>query len=113
VKTKAWTLIITKIYQLLGLVETKKRVHERNLGYQEKMKKLCDRNVNPKDFKLGDEVLMLNASFEDKGKDGRFEVLWLGPYIVVNKCGQDTFYLSRDEELMDSPLHGQHLEHYP
>lgn len=57
-------------------------------------------------------VLMWNARGQEKGKYGTFEALWLGPFVITDKCGEDSYYLQNMAgESQEFPMHGQFLKH--
>jgi hypothetical protein len=45
------------------------------------------------DFKLGDLVLRWDAINEDKGKHGKFDHLWLGPFKIATYRGSNAYIL--------------------
>ena len=47
------------------------------------MKKIFDKKEKLDDFQQGDLVLKWDARHEDKGKHGKFEHLWKGPYQIA------------------------------
>lgn len=53
--------------------------------FQDKMKKIFDKNAKPDDFQQGDLVLKWDTRYEDKGKHKKFDHLWKGPYQVPKK----------------------------
>ena len=44
-------------------------------------------------FEIEDLVLMWNARIEDKGKHGKFDLIWLGPYLIKALWGEDSYIL--------------------
>jgi hypothetical protein len=36
---------------------------------------------------------MWNARLEDKGKHGKFDAIWLGPFLINDKWGEDSYFL--------------------
>ena len=36
---------------------------------------------------------MWNARLEDKGKHGKFDPIWLGPYLIKSSWGDDSYIL--------------------
>ena len=54
-----------------------------------------------KKFEFEDLVLMWNARIEDKGKHGKFDPIWLGPYLIENTWGEDSYIL---KDLSDNIL---------
>ena len=59
------------------------------------MKYLYDKRTTKRKFKIGEMVLMWNSIMEDKGKHGKFDPIWLGPYLIEASWGQD-YYLLKD-----------------
>ena len=51
--------------------------------YQEKMKSIFDRKENVL-FQAEDLVLRWDTRREEKGKHGKFEPLWYGPYRIFD-----------------------------
>ena len=51
--------------------------------FQDKMKNIFDRKAKPNDFQQGDSVLKWDARYEDKGKHGKFDHIWKGPYQIT------------------------------
>lgn len=45
-------------------------------------------------FEVDDLVLAWNARGQDKGKHDKFKALWLGPYVVTEKHGDDSYFLA-------------------
>jgi len=60
---------------------------------QEKIKKIYDWKTKVDKFQLDDVVIRWDARNEDKGKHGKFENLWKGPYKIVAYRGQNAFLL--------------------
>ena len=53
----------------------------------------CFPKENPNDFQQGDLVLKWDARHEDKGKHGKFEHLWKGPYEISENHGNNFYNL--------------------
>ena len=71
------------------------------------MKYLYDKKLVEIFFELDDIVLMWNARLEDKGKHGKFDPTWLGPYLIDSNWGDDS-YLLRElfGGILELPIHG-------
>ena len=76
--------------------------------------KIFDRKVKIDDFQLGDLVLKWDARYEDKGKHGKFENLWQGPYIIFAFSGKNAYFLqdSNGNPVTSGPINGRFLKHY-
>ena len=68
--------------ELVGLYEQRKDATIKNAKLQHQMKYLYDKKAIDRKFEPDDMVLMWNARLEDKGKHGKFDPIWLGPYII-------------------------------
>ena len=77
------------------------------------MKHLYDRRTTERKFEIRDMVLMLNSRIEDKGKHGKFDPIWLGPYSICDKNGEDSYFL-RDltRGILEFSVYGQFLKRY-
>ena len=60
---------------------------------QERIKKTFYKRTKAEDFYLGDKVLKWDSSREDKGKHGKFDFLWKGPYIIYAFRVNNVFFL--------------------
>ena len=81
---------------------------------QENIKKIFDRRTKENYFQIGDKVLKWDSRREDKGKHGKFENLWKGPYIIHSVRGNNTFFLQELDgiELFGGFVNGRMLKHY-
>lgn len=81
---------------------------------QDKMKKFFDRKVKIDDFQLGNLVLKWDARFEDKGKHGKFDHLWQGPYTISAFSSENAYFLqdSNGNAVTLGPVNGIFLKHY-
>ena len=78
------------------------------------MKKIFDRNAKPDDFKQGDLVLKWDARHKDKGKHGKFDHLWKGPYLISENHGNNSYSLQGfdGDPFLVGPINGRFLKHY-
>ena len=79
-----------------------------------KKKKTFDRKVKVDDFQIGYLVLNWDAIFEDKGKHGKFDHLWQGPYEIFSLSGNNAYLLSDPDgkEVGSRHVNGRFLKHY-
>ena len=77
------------------------------------MKHLYDKRTTERKFEIGDMILMWNSRMEDKGKHGKFDPIWLGPYLIENTWGEYS-YIIKDlsENILELSVHGQFLKRY-
>ena len=78
------------------------------------MKKIFDRKVKPDDFQQGHLVLKWDARHEDKGKHGKFDHLWKGPYLILEDHGNNSYTLQGfdGDPFFFGPVNGRFLKHY-
>ena len=72
-----------RINQIIELNETRYKAYNTMQIHQEKMKNTFDRKVKEGKFSIDELVLKSDTPHEDKGKHGKFDHMWVGPYIVV------------------------------
>eukprot|EP00253_Pinus_taeda_P033741 PITA_33741 len=81
---------------------------------QEKIKKIYDRKAKADKFQLDDVVLKWDARNEKKGKHGKFENLWKGPFKIAVYRGLNAFILKEmnGEDCPGGPINGRLLKWY-
>ena len=80
--------------------------------YRAKIKSRFDRNSKENTFSVADMVLRWDARKEQKGKHGKFDNLWFGPFLVSKVLENNTFILqSLEDEELSSPVNGRFLKH--
>ena len=81
-------------------------------SHQEKMKNTFDRRIKEEQFQIDDLVLKWDAA--NKDKHGKFDPMWVGPYVVARYRGQNAFLLEyTNGVLLESNLvNGRYLKHY-
>lgn len=59
-------------------------------------------------------MLKWDARNKEKGKHGKFDSLWKGPYKIEAFCGINDFLLKglTRESLAGGPINGKFLKHY-
>ena len=82
-----------RINHIIELNELRDKTYDKVQIHQEKMKKTFDIKVKEDTFYIDDLVLKWDAPYEDKGKCGKFDHLWVGPYIIVAHRGNNDFIL--------------------
>ena len=70
--------------------QIKDQVADKALFFQDKVKKVFDKKAKPNDFQQGDLVLKWDAMHEEKGKHGKFENMWKGPYEISENHGNNS-----------------------
>ena len=103
-----------RINQIICLQQTRDQVYSRVQVLQEKLKKAFDKRTKAEDFNIGDKVLKWDSRREDKGKHGKFDSLWMGPFTIQAVQGNNTYFLKNldDTEAEEGPVNGRMLKHY-
>ncbi|XP_057825950.2 uncharacterized protein LOC131037778 [Cryptomeria japonica] len=76
-------LVEERMDMLAELDESREDAHKKNLKLQQKSKYLFDKKTSERKFEINNLVLLWNARAQDKGKHGKFEALWPGPFVVA------------------------------
>ena len=82
-----------RINQMIALEEKREHIYNESQLFQQKVKQTHDRRVKEENFQLNDYVLRWDARIEDKGKHGKFENLWKGPYQITTFRGNNAYLL--------------------
>jgi len=103
-----------RINQTIHLQQTREEVYQRSQVLHENHKKIFDKRTKVEDFYIGDKVLKWDSRREDKGKHGKFDFLWRGPFIIQAVQGNNTYFLKSMDgtEAEDGPVNGRMLKHY-
>jgi hypothetical protein len=82
--------------------------------HQDKIKRDFDKHTKEDDFKVGDLVLRWDARNEDKGKHGKFDHLWLGPFKIMAYHGNNSYMIqeSNGDIVGGGSMNGRFLKHY-
>ena len=83
-------------------------------SYKDKVKSLFDRRTYQKTFQVDDLVLRWDFRRKDKGKHGKFDNLWFGPFKISDVLENNTFLLKNidDEQLSSGPVNGHFLKNF-
>ena len=94
-----------RIYALIELQQKHEIMEEKAQLYRLKIKEIFDRKIKENTFSDGDMVLRWDARKEQKGKHGKFDNLWFGPFIVSQVLENNTFVLQTlDGEELSNPI---------
>ena len=80
--------------------------------HEEKIKKTFDKRVKEEKFQLENLVLKWDAPKEEN--HGKFDHMWVGPYIIATYKGDNAFILNHldGSQLVGGPVNGRYLKHY-
>jgi len=71
-----------RINQTIHLQQSREEVYQRTQVLQDRLKNIFDKITNAEDFFIGDKVLKWDSRKEDKGKHGKFDFMWKGPFSI-------------------------------
>ncbi|XP_057864663.1 uncharacterized protein LOC131072509 [Cryptomeria japonica] len=82
-----------------NLLHVYKFIHENDLEMldplEERMEMLAELDESREDaHRKNLKLQKKNAIAQDKGKHGKVEALWLGPFVVTEKNGEDSYFLT-------------------
>jgi hypothetical protein len=106
--------MVRRIQQLVEVQQTREKLLDKAQDHQQKIKQAFDKKVSKEDFQLGDLVLKWDAPKQDKGKHGKFEALWIGPFKISEVFSNNTYKLQNleDSEVFGGPVNGHFLKKY-
>jgi hypothetical protein len=101
-------------YELINVQQTRENAFKNSQLHQDKIKKDFDKHTKEDDFKVGDLVLRWDTINEDKGKHGKFDHLWLGPFKIVAYHGSNSYLRqeSNGDIIGGGPVNRRFLKHY-
>jgi hypothetical protein len=85
--------MIMRMHQRMEVQQTREQLFDKAQIHQQKIKEYFDKKVKKEYFQLGDLVLKWDAQRQDKGKHGKFEALWIGPFKFSEVLQNNTFKL--------------------
>ena len=103
-----------RINQIIELSELRDKTYDKVHIHQEKMENTFDTKVKEDTFQIDDLVLKWDAPHEDKGKHGKFDHLWVGPYIIVAHRDNNAFILQYQDgsQYEGGLVNGIFMKHY-
>jgi hypothetical protein len=103
-----------RINQLVHAQQMREQVFNQSKLHQDRMKKIFDKNTKQNNFKVNDLVLKWDVRNEDKGKHGKFDNIWMGPFRIVVYHGNNAYMLQEinGELTGGGPMNGRFLKHY-
>lgn len=98
--------------ELIHLDETRRDVALANEAHKKQIKEQYDRNVKPRIFSKGDLVLLYGQEADKLGA-GKFDLMWMGPYIFKCVLEKGAYELvDYDGIPLSQPQNGLYLKRY-
>ena len=96
------------------MYQIREQLVEKATAHQQKVKEAFDKKAKRNNFRVGDLVMKWAAFKENKGNHGKFDALWIGPFIISQIQGKNTFILKsmEGETVFDGPVNGRFLKNY-
>ena len=103
-----------RINQLVEIHQIREGLCDKAQKYRDKVKQVFDKRAKANCFSLGDLVLKWDSMHEDKGKHGKFDELWKGPYSICSFSGRNAYFLedSEGKRIGTGLVNGRFLKHY-
>ena len=103
-----------RVNQLVEVQQIREGVFDKTHIFQDKIKNIFDRRTKLDDFQPSDLVLKWDAQYEDKGKYGKFDHLWKGPYKIETNHGENTYILQEmnGDFITICLVNGYFMKHY-
>jgi hypothetical protein len=81
-------------------------------NHQQRIKRVFDKKSNKEEFQIRHLVMKWDAPKQDKGKNAKFEALWIGPFKISEVFSNNTYRLQdlEGEEVFSSPVNGHFLK---
>jgi len=97
-----------RISDLVEVHQIREQLIGKSAAHQKRIKEAFDRKVKTDNFQVGDSVFKWDALKEKKGNHGKFNALWIGPFINAQLQGNNTFMLQsmEGEMVFDGPVNG-------
>ena len=67
---------------LVELQQIREQVVGKSEAHQQRIKSMFFKRAKADNFQVGDWVLNRDAVTQDKGKHGKFDSLWIGPFVI-------------------------------
>jgi hypothetical protein len=98
--------MIRKILQLVEVQQTREKLLDKAHDHRQKIKRAFDKKTRKGYFQQRDLVLKWDAPKQDKGKNGKFEALWICPFNIFEVFLKNTYKLQNleDFEFLGGPV---------
>ena len=100
--------------EIIKLEEQREQAKITHTHHQALVKASFDSNmISRKDFQMGDLILKWDKTHEEKGKHTKFQIIWLGPFQIIEVIGPSNFMLQDLTGKRESlPVNRQILKKY-
>ena len=101
------------MFHIIQLQQERETIENTAEMHRKKVKESFDKKVKKDVFVVGDLVLRWDPRKDKKGKNVKFDNLWIGPFTVIKILGNNTFVLQNlnGEEIAGS-VNGRFLKYF-
>ena len=93
------------MYELIEVQQEREQVSLKLLLHRKKRKNNLDKKAIARYFYPRDFVLKWDAKSENKGKHGKFDNIWMGPFHILTVQDNNTYIPSHmDGQLLGDPI---------
>ena len=75
--------MMRRMVNLVELQQIWEQVVGRSEAHQQRIKGMFDKRAKTDNFQVGDWVLKWDTVSQDKGKHGKYDSLWIGPFVIA------------------------------
>jgi len=75
--------MVRRMLDLVELQQVREQMMERSEAHQKNIKIIFDKRAKVVNFQVGDWVLKWDTVRKYKGKHGKFDCLWIGPFMIA------------------------------
>ena len=75
--------MVRRMMDLVELQQIREQVIGKSEAHQQRIKGMFDKREKVDNFQVGDWVLKWDVVRQDKGKHGKFDSLWIGPFVIA------------------------------
>jgi len=106
--------MVRRMLDLVELQQAREQLVDKSEAQQMQIKRTFDKKAKVDSFQIGDWVLKWDALRQEKGKHGKFDSLWTGPFMITQVQNNNTFILQNleGEEVFSGPVNGRFLKLY-
>ena len=103
-----------RMLQMIELNQVQEAIVEKTQVYKYKVMSIFDKRENQNNFQVDDLVLQWDVRRQDRGKHGKFDKLWFGPFKVFVVLDNNTFLLENlyDNHSVGGPVNGHFIKHF-
>ena len=85
--------MVRRMIDLVELQQIREKFVGKSKAHQQRIKGMFDKREKAENFQVRDWVLKWDAVRQDRGKHGKFDSLWIGPFVITQVNKNKTFKL--------------------